>query len=473
MKQLSVSSLAEILGRPCQGPGDRMITAVSIDSRTIGQGECFFAVPGERFDGHNFLEEAQHKGAVCAVVQKEPPAGLTIPVIRVEDTVHSLGQLAGWFRRQIKTKVIAITGSVGKTTTRHLLCCVLGRRFRCRQAPKSFNNQIGVPLTLLSAQPEDEILLVEIGMNHPGEIAPLSRMAAPDAVVITQIAPAHLEGMGSMAAIIQEKASILEGLASDGTAYINGDSPDLLAYIRQHYPHRIVPVGQGPDCLIRAERLHSCGTNGLLQVEGQTIRIPMAGMASLRNSLMVWAVCRDWGVNLSDFAEAMKTADASPMRLQVEHIGPLTVLNDCYNANPASMANAVDCLVRMAQSQGRRSVFAAGDMLELGSQSESLHHRLGQFAAERGVDVILAAGTYAQMLVEGAVRTDNHLSSSRVRLAFGTVEALCNNLHLYIRPDDIILVKASRSVRLERVVERLRELFGKRPNASGEYEERI
>jgi len=423
-------------------------------------------VPGERFDGHDFLHQAEQKGAACAVVQKEPPTDLKIPVIRVEDTIRSLGQLAAWYRRRLKARVIAITGSVGKTTTRHLLHCVLSRRFRCRQAPKSFNNQIGVPLTLLSAQPDDEILLVEIGMNHPGEIAPLSRMACPDIAVITHIAPAHLEGMGSVAAIIREKTAILEGLASGGKVYINGDIPDLVRSVRLRSSHPVITVGEGPECMVRAERMHSCGTNGLLQLEGRTIRIPLAGMASLRNCLMVWAVCRDLGVGLSDFAEAIKTAGAAPMRLQVEHVGPLTVLNDCYNANPASMENAVDCLIRMARSQGRRSVFIAGDMLELGAESEALHRQLGKFAAEQGVVVLLSAGQFAQVLAEGAVRADNHLGGGSVRVAFGTVEALCNNLHFYIRPDDIILVKASRSVRLERVVERLRELFGGRQSAS-------
>lgn len=466
MESLRLSELYEVLGQLFTGQPERMITGVSIDSRTIQPGDCFFAVPGERFDGHDFLRQAEQKGAACAVVHKEPPTDLKIPVIRVGDTVRSLGQLAAWYRRRLKARVIAITGSVGKTTTRHLLFCVLSRHFRARQAPKSFNNQIGVPLTLLSAQPEDEILLVEIGMNHPGEIAPLSRMAGPEIAVITHIAPAHLEGMGSIEAIIQEKASILEGLSSDGRAYINGDVAALVRYVRQHYAHPVITVGEGPDCMVRAERLHSCGTSGWLQLEGQTIRVPLAGIGSLRNSLMVWAICRDLGIRLSDFAEAMKTVTAADMRMQIEHIGPLTVINDCYNANPASMENAVDCLVRMAQSQGRRSVFIAGDMLELGAESDSLHRQLGKFAAERGVGVILAVGRFAQALAEGAARTDNLLGGPGVRIAFGTVEALSNNLHFYVQPDDIILIKASRSIRLERVVERLRELFAGRQSAS-------
>ncbi len=462
MKHLTVMKVSEVLGRPCPAQGERVITGVSIDSRTIQPGECFFAVKGERFDGHNFLEEIQQKGASCAVVQKTPPAGLKLPVICVDDTVGSLGRLASWYRRQLSARLIAITGSAGKTTTRHLLYCVLSRRYRCRQAPKSFNNQIGVPLTLLSSEPEDEVVLTELGTNHPGEIAPLSRMVEPDIVLITHIAPAHLEGFGSIGAILAEKASILEGLRSEGKVYINGDIPELAEYIRSHYPHPFITVGEGADCQVRPQRLHSGGTSGWLQLEGQTVRIPLAGMASLRNGLMAWAVCRDLGIGLSDFAEAIKTVSAAPMRLEVEHLGPLTLLNDSYNANPSSMENAVDCLVRMARSQGRRSVFIAGEMLELGAESERYHRALGRFAAVNGVEVLLTVGRFAQAMVEEAVRADN--SVERARLAFGTVETLCNLLHSLVRADDIILVKASRSVRLERVVDRLRELFGGRPH---------
>lgn len=461
MKSLTLSNLCEALGRPNPLRREVRLSGVSIDSRTIQPGDCFFAIAGDRFDGHDFLEEAQRKQAACVVVQKEPSAKLSIPVIRVDDTVDSLGQLAAWYRRRLSGIVIAVTGSAGKTTTRHILHHVLSRRFRCCQAPKSFNNQIGVPLTLLAARQDDEIVLVEIGSNHPGEIAPLSRMAGPDIALITHIAPAHLEGMGSVEAIIQEKASILEGLTPAGKAYINGDIPELVGYLRQHYPHNLIPVGEGADCLVRPEQMHTCGTSGWIQLEGRVVRVPMPGQASLRNTLMAWAVCRDLGVNLSDFAEAVQSASPPEMRLQVEHLGPITLLVDCYNASPASMENAVDCLARIARLQGRRSVFIAGDMMELGTESGRLHRQLGRFAARHEIAVILAAGQFAHALLEGAQETDNNCAGGRLRLAFGTVEALCNNLHLYIRPDDIILIKASRSVRLERVVGRLRELFGK------------
>lgn len=461
MKSISLSSLCEALAAPCPGDSGRPIRGVSIDSRTLKPGDCFFAVRGVHFDGHDFLKEVQQKEAACVVVDKEPPAGLKIPAVRVGDTVAALGQLAAWYRGQISAAVIGITGSAGKTSTRQLLYHVLGGQFRCRQAPKSFNNQIGVPLTLLSAEPDDQILIAEIGSNHPGEIAPLARMARPDIALITHIAPAHLEGFGSIHAIIEEKASILEGVGPEGKVFVNGDIPELAAHIRRKYNRPFIMVGESPYCQVRSESMHSCGTSGWLRIEGQTIPVPLAGMASLRNVLTVWSVCRDFGIALSDFAGAIRTAQPAQMRLQIEHIGPVTVLNDCYNANPASMENAIDCLVRIAGEQKRRSVLVAGDMKELGPHSISLHRQIGQFASERGVGVILAAGEFAESVAEGARKTDNAGVRIEKLRTFGSVESLCNNVHLFIRPDDIILVKASRSARFESVVDRLRDLFGK------------
>jgi UDP-N-acetylmuramoyl-tripeptide--D-alanyl-D-alanine ligase len=461
VKPIAISSLCEALGMSCPAGGDQTIRGVSIDSRTVKAGDCFFAVRGANFDGHDFLREVQDKGAVCAVADREPPADLKIPAVRVGDTVAALGQLAGWYRGQVPAAVIGITGSAGKTSTRQILYHVLSGRFGCRQAPKSFNNQIGVPLTLLSTEPDDQFLIVEIGSNHPGEIAPLARMARPDIAIITHIAPAHLEGFGSIGAIVEEKASILEGLGPEGKIFINGDIPELAAYIRRKYNRPFIMVGESPYCQVRAESMHSCGTSGWLRIEGQTVPVPLAGTASLRNVLTVWSVCRELGISLSDFAGSLRTVRPAEMRLQIEHIGPVTVLNDCYNANPASMENAIDCLSRMAAQQKRRGVFIAGDMKELGPHSVSLHRQIGRFAAERGVRVILAAGEFAESVMEGARKTDNAGVRIEQLRTFGGVEGLCNNVHLFIRPDDIILVKASRSARFESVVARLRDLFGK------------
>lgn len=460
MKTLSIANLCNALSMPPPAAPAGPITGISIDSRTIRPGECFFAIRGEVFDGHDFLRDVQQKQAACVVVEKEPPADLSIPAIQVPDSIQALGQLAGWYRRQLPIKVVGITGSAGKTTTRQILHHVLSRHFRCRQSPKSFNNQIGLPLTLLSADSNDQILLAEIGSNHPGEIAPLSRMAQPDIAVITHIAPSHLEGFGSIRAIIEEKASILEGLAPGGKAIISGDVPELAAWIRQKYKIPFTLVGESPYCDIRPERMHSSGTSGWLHIEGQIIPIPLAGVANLKNVLTVWSICREFEIALSDFVQAVRTLRPFDMRLQIEHSGPITILNDCYNANPASMENALDCLARMSAHQKRRSVFIAGDMNELGPHSISLHRQVGAFAARCGIRLILATGRFAQHYIEGASTTDNVNEKVEPMRTFGSIEALCNNLHTLIQPDDIILVKASRSAHFEEIVDRLRDLFG-------------
>lgn len=461
VKTISIARLCEIMDLPCPVGTAGSISGVSIDSRTIQPDDCFFAVQGENFDGHDFVENAREKNAACVIVEKRPPADLKIPAIQVPDTIEALGRLAAWHRSQLAATVIGITGSAGKTGTRRILSQVLSSRFRCRQSPKSFNNRIGVPLTLLSAQDDDQILLVEIGSNHPGEIAPLAKMARPDIAVITHITPAHLEGFGSIQAIIEEKASILDGLAPEGKVFINGDVPELAAWIRRKYNRPFTMVGQSPWCDIRPESMHTSGTSGWLRIEGQIIQVPLAGMASLKNVLTVWSICRDFNIPLSDFAQAVRMVKPDDMRLQIEHIGPVTILNDCYNANPASMENALDCLAQIAAQQKRRSVVIAGDMKELGPHSVSLHRQVGAIAARCGIHVILAAGQFAQAFMEGAAKTDNTPGKIEQIRTFGSTEALCNNVHRFIRPDDIILVKASRSARFEYVVDRLRDLFGK------------
>jgi UDP-N-acetylmuramoyl-tripeptide--D-alanyl-D-alanine ligase len=436
------------------------ITGVSIDSRTIEPGQAFFAIRGENFDGHEYAVSAVEKGAACVVAQQlmTLPEKFNVPIIIVDNTIAALGQLALWYRTQLSAKLIAITGSVGKTTTRHLLYQVLSRRYKCRQAQKSFNNHIGVPLTILSAQMDDDILILELGSNHPGEIAPLTRIAMPDAAIITMVSPAHLEGFGTLEVILREKASIAEGVRSNGTLYVNGDQPALVDYIKKTYASHVVTFGTSDNCDIIGTDLQTEGGSGSLAIEGQHISVPLAGRANLINALTVWAICRDFKITLSDFAAAANVFEPIPMRLQVQTIGPLTVLNDCYNANPVSMANALSCLSSIGLRNAGRTVFVAGCMGELGAQSKQLHLELGEKAASEGIRIVLAAGPFAGDILTGAAQAG--LASDRMQ-AFEKTEQLCDNLHKWIQPDDIILVKGSRFTGMEKAVARLRELFEK------------
>jgi len=436
---------------------DRQIGHVSIDSRTIEAGDLFVAIRGDVFDGHDFAVCAAQKGACCIVADHplDVPLESGTAVLVVEDTIVALGRLAAWYRQRLGARVIAITGSAGKTTTRQMLHHVLSRFYRCRQAQKSFNNHIGVPLTILSAQPEDEYLILELGSNHPGEIAYLTNLSKPDLAVITFIGPAHLEGFRTLDNILREKASIAEGLSAGGTVYANGDQPELVSYLKETYPVRTITSGTIDSCDIIGTQLSTSGPSGTLVIDGTRVEVPLPGRANLHNCLTVWSVCRDLKVSLSDFAGAVRTIPPVCMRLEVQVMGPLTVLNDCYNANPASMANALGCLGAMAKEKAARAVFVAGSMGELGDRAAHLHVELGQTAAREGVDLLLACGPFAEQILEGAHDVNGGLSAC----AYENTAQLCDNLHKWLKPDDIVLVKGSRSAGLEQAIGRIQQLY--------------
>ncbi|MBM4103247.1 MAG: UDP-N-acetylmuramoyl-tripeptide--D-alanyl-D-alanine ligase [Planctomycetes bacterium] len=458
---IDLQTLRQVLGARPNGhdkDAEMIIHGVSTDTRTIRRGDCFFAVIGPNFDGHNFVVGALEKGAACVVVQKQValPSELQCRALWVEDTVKSLGRLAAWYRGRLKAKVVAITGSAGKTTTRHIIHHILSRRFNCHQATGSFNNHIGLPLTILSARDEHDVLVLELGTNHPGEIGYLTRIAAPDIAMVLNAAPAHLEGFGSIDNIIREKLSIQEGLAGGGLFILNGDQPELVAYAKT-LNRPFITFGVSPTCDIRAQNLQTDGDAGQLTIEGRTMTIPLPGRANLLNVLAAWAICKAVGVSLPDFAEALSSLQPVVMRMSVESVGPIKIINDCYNANPASMANALDYLATVSQKEQRRAVFVAGCMAELGSASAKLHYELGQRAAQAGIGCVAAAGAFASDIIAGAVGAGFDASACQT---FTTTQALCDNLHNFIQPADIILVKGSRAAGMEKAVERLRSLFG-------------
>ena len=457
MIPILIEQIVKIIdGRVIAGETAGSVAGVSIDSRTVGAGDLFVAIRGENFDGHDFAAAAVQKGAV-AVVAEHPvqlPDDKAV-VIVVDDTIAALGKLAAWYRLQLKAKVIAITGSAGKTTTRQILHQVLSRFYRCRQSQKSFNNNIGVPLTILSAEPTDEILLLELGSNHPGEIAELTEMSKPDAAVVTFIGPAHLEGFGTLENVLKEKVSIAKGLRRSGTLYVNGDQPALVDMARQTFDGKVVAVGTTENCDVIGTNFQVQASQGSLEIEGQRIDVPLAGKASLVNVLTVWSICKDLKVPLSDFTRVIGQLKPVSMRLEILEVGSLMILNDCYNANPASMVNALECLKTFCKDEKRRLVFLAGTMKELGEQSAVLHVELGRKAADEGVELMLCAGAFAQDMATGA-RQGN--PAMRVEV-FENTERLCNNLHKSIRRDDIVLVKGSRAAGLEKAVQRLKELF--------------
>jgi UDP-N-acetylmuramoyl-tripeptide--D-alanyl-D-alanine ligase len=476
MKKFSIADLARIIkAHPLNRASSieyrvSNFTGVSIDSRTTKTGDCFFAIPGENFDGHDYVSDAFAKGVVCAVVRKDAickienrkskienysPSGVCL--LEVEDTIKALGDFAREYRRQAGFKVVAITGSVGKTTTRHIAHYVLSKHFRVFQSPKNFNNNIGLPLTLLEADPDHQIVIAELGTNHPGEIAYLTGIALPDIAVVTNVHLAHLEGFGNPQAITEEKLSIAEGLSRNSILIINAD---LVKWLKGHQLNqKIITFGKSDSADYQASNITFDGLGSRFTIDGTEVYLPLPGPGNVENALAAWTVCSQLGLTIDGFAQAIKNLPAVSMRAELLQIGTLTVLNDCYNANPASMKNSLDILVELGSTQKRRLVFICGDMAELGQQSESLHAELGASIAKAKVQFLLAAGKFAKITAQAAKRTADSIQHQLQIECFEDTLSACNNLQKFIKDYDIILVKGSRTAKLETVVEKLKEFF--------------
>jgi UDP-N-acetylmuramoyl-tripeptide--D-alanyl-D-alanine ligase len=386
-------------------------------------------------------------------------------VLMVRDTIEAMGTLAGWYRRQAGFKVVAVTGSVGKTTTKQIVAHVLGRTFNVHCSPKSFNNNIGVPLTLLGAEQDIEIVVAELGSNHPGEISHLSRIAYPDVAVVTNVHPAHIEGFGDIQTIVREKLSIAEGLGPDGVLIVNGDFKILVDACRAN-SLKFLTFGKSGGSDYQVSNIRLEGSASRFTIDGVEVYLPLAGSGNIENALAAWAVCSRFGIEATNFAQAVRTLPVVSMRTELLHIGTLTILNDCYNANPASMKNALEILAGIDSAGRGRKVFICGEMAELGQRAEQLHIELGALIAEAKVELVLAVGPLAKIAAESAkasARDDLQVK------CFEDTPSACNKLHEFIQDYDIILVKGSRTASLERAVEKLKELFVEEPVSSRDW----
>jgi UDP-N-acetylmuramoyl-tripeptide--D-alanyl-D-alanine ligase len=463
MKKFSISVLAEIIKAYVEQDTSHeprvtshFLSGVSTDSRTTKPGDCFFAIQGENFDGHDYIAAAFAKGAVCAVVNekskiKNQKSKFGYCLLKVDDTIKALGDFARYYRRQCGFKVVAITGSVGKTITRQIAYHVLSQHYRVAQSPKNYNNNIGLPLTLLGTDPQDQIVIAELGTNHPGEIAYLTGIALPDVAVVTNVQPAHLEGFGSLEAISKEKLSIAESLKPDGVLIINADTVPRPTNAR----HRVVTFGRSADYDYQARNITLDGAKSSFSINDTQICLPVPGPGNVENALAAWAICSQFGLTATDFARAVETLTSVPMRAEVLQIGTLTMINDCYNANPASMKNALQILAGLDQAGKRRRVFICGYMAELGKYAEKLHAELGTHIAQARVQALLAVGKFANITAEAAKKAATYNLQAE---CFQDAFEVCNRLHEFVRDDDIILVKGSRAAKLETVTERLKGL---------------
>jgi len=443
-------------GEPLSGSPDTLIGRVCTDSRQVRPGDLFFALPGERFDGHAFLLEAASKGAAAVVVARRqaPPSLPNCALIAVDNTRHALGRLAARYRQDFSLPVVAVGGSNGKTTTKELVASVLRQAFATLWSEGSFNNDIGVPLTLLGLEKAHQAAVLEAGTNHPGELAPLLRMISPRLGVLTGIAREHLEFFGDLAGVAQEEGWLAELLPSGGILIANGDC-EWTAPIARRTRAALVRVGLSPANDWRARRLLPDKQGVTFRVEGPRadlageFRINLLGRHQVVNALFALAVGCELGLGRAEIARGLAHCKPAKMRLQLRELNGVCLLDDAYNANADSMLAALQTLQELP-CKGRR-VAVLGDMAELGAQSAAAHEEVGRHAAELGISQLFAVGQMAPWLARGA----RGAGLSRV-LEFAEVEGAAVALRQFLKKGDLVLLKASRATRLERIAERLR-----------------
>jgi UDP-N-acetylmuramoyl-tripeptide--D-alanyl-D-alanine ligase len=467
-------SLAEIAAATrahlAAGPAMPPLVGVGTDTRTDLSGRLFVALRGDRHDAHDHLGAAVAAGAGALLVERVPDAAALgeVPVLVVPDSRRALGDLArAWRGRLALARGVAITGSSGKTTTRRLVEGILGSRWRGTASPKSFNNDLGVPLTLLAARTDDRFLAIEIGMNHPGEIRPLAELARPEVAIVTMVGRAHLEGLGSVEAIATEKASILADLPADGLAIVNGDRAELLAAVeRIGLRCPVLRFGRGPGNHLRlagrraAEpaAVHAGAAVQRFETsDGLVADLALPGEHNAVNALAAIAAARHLGFDDATIAAALPTVRPEAMRLERIEVGGIGFLNDAYNANPDAVLASLATFAELAADAGRR-VAILGDMLELGPSSEALHEEVGRAAGSLpGLGRIEAVGRFAAATLRGAASA-GFRGDTRRHEALGEPElgAILDGL----RPGDAVLLKGSRGSAMERVLAAARARWG-------------
>ena len=429
------------------------VTGVSIDSRSLGVGEAFFAIRGHRLDGHAFLAEAAARGAACLVVDTLPddvPAN--VPLVLVEETTRALGQLGAWHRGRFTIPVVAVTGSNGKTTTKELTAGVLATRWEVLRPERSFNNQWGLPLTLLKLTPEHQAAVLEIGSNARGEVAALAALAAPTVGIVTTVAAVHTEFLGSLDGVREEKAGLVRALAADGVAVLNADDPRV-AGMATETRARVVTYGHGATAHVRAIGDVVDDEAGLTLTlesggERQTVTLALAGRHNVGNALAAAAAGVALGLPLADIARGLAAVRPVAGRCVWKQAGAVTILDDTYNASPTSVRAALDTIA--THRRGRRVIVVLGDMLELGAVTDDAHRAVGREVAALPADELIGVGRAMRLAVEAA--REAGLGEARHSTTFEDTVA-----HLLKRvvAGDLVLVKGSRGMRMERVVDAL------------------
>ena len=456
--KLPLWRIAEFTGAQGAVDQEQVAMGYSIDSRSLQPGDLFIALQGDRFDGHDYVNSALEKGAVAAVVDgKRKLDADAHRLLRVDDTLAALQSLGAAARRLWGKPLLAVTGSAGKTTTKELLAHLLGTKFRVMKSSGNLNNHIGMPLQLLKLEAEHDIAVVEMGMNHVGEIRALGKLAQHDLAVVTCVAPVHLEFFSSIADIARAKYEIVETLPSNGTAVLNADD-EYVSQFGRNFKGKVVTFGIKRAADVSAQNIQALGVEGsTFELVAGSVRehvtLPLVGEHNVMNALAACTAAIERGVLPSLAAKALGTVQPTDKRGQITELRGATVINDCYNSNPRALDAMVDALAGM---KAERRILIAGEMMELGQTAEALHRESGRHAAEKKIDVVIGVRGMARALAEAAC-------GAGVQSHFvDTPEEAGEWLARELRPGDAVLLKASRSVKLERALEMVQEnLTGK------------
>lgn len=455
MKNMTLRHMAQA----CEGiyvgseaDADREISSITTDSRKVEPGGLFAAIKGARVDGHDFIPAVLEQGALAVISEKRLPEG-SGNYILVEHTVKALGAIAAYYLEQLQIPVVGITGSVGKTSTKEMIAAVLSQKYRTLKTAGNFNNDLGLPLTIFRLRDEDEIAVLEMGISHFGEMHELARIAKPDTCVITNIGQCHLEFLGDRDGVLRAKSEIFDFLREDGYIILNGED-DKLETLREVRGIRPAFFGLGKECAVYADCISPCGLSGVacrIHTEQGTfdVTVPIPGLHMVLNSLAGTAVGLHYGLTLEQIRAGIESLQPVDGRFHIIRTEKLTLIDDCYNANPMSMVSSLKVL---NDALGRK-VAVLGDMGELGPEEASLHREVGVQAGALGIDRYLLAGPLCRNLAEGllSVRPDAEVT------CYETLQELLRDLSGQLQPDDTVLIKASHFMHFEKVVELLKE----------------
>ncbi|NLL66195.1 MAG: UDP-N-acetylmuramoyl-tripeptide--D-alanyl-D-alanine ligase [Clostridiaceae bacterium] len=454
MKSLSAETISKMVQGKLAASSEIVVNQVSIDTRTLKKGSLFIAIKGERFDGHDYIKQAVANGASLVMVRE----GIALPdntsAIFVTDTLKALGMLAHEYRKLFSIPIVAVTGSVGKTSTKEMISAILAAKYNVHKSKGNFNNDIGLPLSVLELDDEHEVAVFEMGMRGFGEISTLSYIVNPDISVITNIGISHIERLGTRQNILKAKLEILNGMKKQGVVILNGDD-ELLSGLKGLLQHKTLFYGIDENQDIWAYDLSSKGEEGVyFQVKtdknDMKLFIPAPGLHNVHNALAGIAVAETLNMNESEIRKGLEGFSGGQMRLSIEDKDGIKFINDSYNAAPSSMTAALEVLCEIAGPRRRWAIL--GDMLELGDWAQEAHKKIGRLVSESGIEYMVAIGSLAKWYVEGA---EEDSSSKTITRLFNTASEAKPYIEALVQKGDVLLFKGSRMIKLDILVQEL------------------